>query len=268
MSDLRTERTPVVWTSSAREQYLYLIATFGDPGSWAVLGQGLTETMDGRAAESVEIRRGDQGTLTVLFVAIGDDDGLPGPEEDDGTGFLDMAMERATTFAIENPPQHPGTIARFPVPSASYANALAVPMAVIAVGPEGRSLYAPPRIVVTTFPGLAPVGVGEYPGFEPENWPPDHLGTWPPQATVGMSEERLQALVGQFSACWQRVLAAWFDRGAPAGPHLASDIRRALAARQALDLPGMMSYYDQVNPVFERWLDRTSERGDQAGTGD
>jgi hypothetical protein len=181
--------------------------------------------------------------------------------DEDGTGFLDRIMEAASEFSASNPPHHPGTQARYPVPSASYANSLAVPMPVLALEGGRRGLYAPPRVVVIDYRTGEAKGVGEFPGFDPEDWPPARLGDWPPDTLAAMHRLQLQGTIMRFSAVWNRVLKAWFAKDVVDTPDLTADVIEALETRSILDLEEFIPYYDRLNPVFARWLARHSVAG-------
>lgn len=244
---------------SAEEQYAYLLAHFGGPQHWTVVDQRLGQTDDGRDIERVSVRTSAGELVQVTFVGSADDDFLGGQDHLDtegGTAFLETVMETAFTFSAANPPHHPGTLARFPVPSMQYRQAIAVPMPVLAVDNGRRGLYAPPRVVVVSFANGEPVGVGEFPGFDPERWPPERLGDWPPPATRELDQRRLEGIIARTSACWKRVLDAWFDSRSEPDGDLAGDIQESLAFRAILDVPALLPHYDRLNPEFARWLER------------
>jgi len=258
----RDGEAPIVRVDSAEEQYAYMLARFGDPSRWRVVSQMFAVTADGREAERVDVALESGVTARVTFVSASDGDSFDAPEfDDDGTGFLDRVMGSASAFSEANPPHHPGTLARFPVPSAGYANALSVPMPVLALDGGRRGLYAPPRVVVIDYGTGEARGVGEYPGFDPDRWPPERLGNWPPPALAGLHRLQLQGTIMRFSAVWNRVLQAWFAKEIIDSPDLTADVREAIATRAILDLPGMLAYYDRLNPVFARWLERHSVAG-------
>jgi len=251
-----------VRVESAEEQYAYMLARFGDPAGWKVVSQIFDVSTAGRELERVEVSLAAGGAEQVTFVSARPDELFEvTPDEDDATGFLDRMMEAASAFSAENPPHHPGTLARFPVPSASYANALSLPMPVVAVDAGKRGLYAPPRVVVLEYGTGVARGVGEYPGFEPEHWPPERLGDWPPAPVAAMHRQQLQGTIMRFSAVWSRVLKAWFAKDIMNSPELTADVVEALALRARLDLPAMVPYYDRLNPVFAKWLSRHSVTG-------
>jgi len=269
---MRKERAPVSsWSAreshpirvdSAEEQYAYMLARFGDPTGWNVVAQMFDLTADGRDLERVDIALQSGDAVRVAFTSMRDELFVDSPEEEESSvGFLDRAMESASAFSMENPPHHPGTLARFPVPSSTYANALSVPMPVLALDGGKRGLYAPPRFVVIEYGTSEAKGVGEFPGFDPEDWPPTRLGDWPPATLTNMHRLRLQGTIMRFSAVWNRVLKAWFAKEIMESPDLTADIREALDTRAMLDVPGFLPYYERLNLVFARWLTRHSTAG-------
>ncbi|MBA3274498.1 MAG: hypothetical protein H0T72_01795 [Chloroflexia bacterium] len=252
----------LVRVDSADEQYAWMLARFGDPALWSVVSQMVEVMPDGRDAERVEISLQAGASALITFVSNDEDDSFDAPVVDeDGTGFLDRIMESASAFSESNPPHHPGTLARFPVPSAGYANALSVPMPVLALEGGRRGLYAPPRVVVIDYGSGDARGAGEFPGFDPERWPPERLGDWPPSTLAGMHRLQLQGTIMRFSAVWNRVLKAWFAKEIMDSPELTAEVAEALRTRATLDLPGFIPHYDRLNPVFAKWLDRHSVTG-------
>jgi hypothetical protein len=254
------EFAAVVRVDSAEEQYAYMLARFGDPGGWSVVSQMFEMDENDREIERVEVQVSGGALEVVRFRAVRDEGVFAmGESEGDGdTAFLDTVMDTAFQFSAANPPHHPGTLARFPVPSAGYANALALPMPVLAVDQGRRGLYAPPRVVVVDLATGKARGVGEFPGFDPESWPPRRLGDWPPNTMTTLSQQQVQGSIMRFSALWQRVLDAWFSKDIVRTAELAAEIQEALALRSRLDLPEMIAIYERLNPVFAKWLLRHS----------
>lgn len=253
-SDHQPKTANIVYIDSDVEQEAWLIATFGTQEEWRADSQTWQATGDGERLEVLEIVRASGERVSVPFAEATPDDSLAG-EGRDRTGEMEELMHRAGEFAAANPPHHPGSLARFPVPSPSYANAVAVPMAVLAVDGEGaRGLFAPPRQVAISREDGSLIGVGEFPGFDPEHWPPPRLGDWPPPQAARTPNGQLQAMIARFSACWSRVLDAWFAGVVEANAVLRADIREGMHRRSFLDLMEMLSYYDQLNPVFAKWL--------------
>jgi len=247
----------VVRVDSAEEQYAWLLATFGEPSQWSVVSQSYQSGIDGAELEVAVISLAGGEEVNVVFAPatqeldpFGDDTIL-----EDRTELMDELMEIATGFSSQNPPHHPGSIARFPVPSASYTDAITIPLPVLAIDQGRRGLYSPPRVVAIDRSTREPIGAGEYPGFDPETWPPRRLGDWPPATTCNLPQMQLQGMISRFSACWSRVLDAWFANDAVT-PGLEDDIREALMYRARLDLPAMIDRYDVLNPVFADWLRR------------
>lgn len=258
MTEPRRESRGTVRIDSGDEQYAYLVTHFGDPGTWTVDSQQLVMTPDGREAEQVELRLESGERHTVLFVDSGTASPFDDGESEPGTDYLVRVMTAATTFSEQNPPHHPGTTARFPVPSRSYAHALSVPMTVLALDRGKRGLYSPPRVVVVDSRTLEVRGVGEFPGFDPENWPPPRLGDWPPASLSQRSPERIQFTMARFSGIWKRLLDAWFASDVVASADLAADAREARELLGILDLPGLEPIYRELNPVFWKWFERHS----------
>lgn len=253
----------IVRVDSAEEQYAYMLARFGDPSAWSVKSQMFDVDDSGRDIERVDVVLGSGEEESVRFRAVREEGVFSerGHDEEGTTGFLNAVMETAFQFSAANPPHHPGTLARFPVPSAGYANSLAVPMPILAVDRGQRGLYSPPRVVVIEFGTLKARGVGEFPGFDPESWPPARLGDWPPPAISAMPQQQIQGSIMRFSALWQRILEAWFSKDIEASPELSAEISEALALRARLDVSQMMPVYDRLNPVFAKWLTRHSVAG-------
>jgi hypothetical protein len=253
---------PVVYIDSDIEQYAWLTATFGEQGTWTVAAQMLQLDERGEQVEAMEIELPSGERVTVRFAEATPDDSLAG-EVRDRTGEMEALMQAAAEYAAANPPHHPGSLPRFPVPSPSYGNTLAVPMPVLAVDNGVRGLYAPPRQVAISRDGNALVGVGEFPGFDPEHWPPPRLGDWPPSQLLGIPQLQLQAMIARFSGCWSRVLDAWFAEVVQPSPVLMADIKESLHRRATLDLMGFLPYYDRLNPVFAKWLTDMVGKGER-----
>lgn len=243
-----------VRADSGEEQIAYMLSRFGDPATWSVVSQQVDQASDGRGVEHVQIELATGDRVDVSFVTKDDDNPFDPEEPLNTTGFLDAVMQAATEFSKANPPHHSGTLARFPVPSVGFAGALAIPMPVLAASDGVRGLFAPPRVVVIDFKTLDAIGVGEYPGFDPAQWPPPRLGDWPPSNVPSRHRLQLQGTIQRFSACWHRVLTAWFDRTGTSLDDLQSDVVESLEYRGMLDLPGFLPYYDRLNASFAQWI--------------
>jgi hypothetical protein len=245
----------IVYVDSADEQVAYLIACFGPPGTWSVRDQQVA-TLDGAAVEraslktpqgDVEVEFRDASPVTISFTEE--------VTEVERTGILDDVMERAATFATANPPHHPGSLARFPVPAEHYGSAVGVPFPILAVDDLGRrGLFAPPRMAVVSWETHEPVGARDFEDFDPENWPPRRLGDWPAPQASRLTHEQLEATIKRFSACWSRVIDAWFGDRERRDDVLVADARESMRWREVLDPPAMASVYRRMNPRFDDWV--------------
>jgi hypothetical protein len=256
----------IVYIESEPEQYAWLTATFGEPGAWSVASQMFRLDEQGRQLDVMEIDLASGARVDVSFGEAAPDDSLAGGGVD-RTGDMEDLMQRAAAFAEANPPHHPGSLPRFPVPSPSYRDAIAIPLPVLAIDNGVRGLYAPPRQVAVSRKDKSLVGVGEFPGFDPEHWPPPRLGDWPPSQLHGLPQLQLQAMIARFSTCWSRVLDAWFAQVVTPTPVLVADIKEALHRRTFLDLMSFLPYYDRLNPVFAKWLTDMVAREGPAASG-
>lgn len=163
------------------------------------------------------------------------------------TESLDILMRTAVSFSADNPPHHPGTLARFPVPSERYPGRVEVPLAVLARDSVAAGLYAPPRVAVLDWRTAAPAGIGEFPGFLPQAWPPPRLGDWPPAESRGLSGQELWASIARLSACLGRLID--FTMHGRSEPH-AEDIADVRVLLSRLELPNMHDYYRKISPRF------------------
>lgn len=248
--------TPVIRADSVAEQFAWLGWRYSSHDDWSVEAVTYGER-DGAELETMTVRAdGEAHEVSFDVTVLRDSD----PEAEDSTLTLDRIMRAASEFAEKNPPQHPGSLARFPVPWDAYPRSLAVPMTVLAVDRGERMLFAPPRVVGVSYPSLEPFGVGEYPGFEPDDWPPVALGTWPPADLASRPMAALQGMIGRFSAVWVRLLGAWFGQRAYA--HIATDAADAHDLIGSLDLPAMLPYYTRLSPGFWSWLDGLRQKAD------
>lgn len=245
---------PVVYIDSDVEQAAWIYANFGPDGAWQTVSQTMRTTESGAVQEVLEIKRATGESVHVPFMEVAKDDSLQGTGID-RTGVIEDLMHLAAQHAEQNPPHHPGSLPRFPVPARAYDRSLAIPMAILAVDDLGqRGLYSPPRTVVLSVADNALIGFGDFPGFDPEMWPPARVGDWPPQAVQTMPEQQMQGLIQRFSCCWSRVLEAWFVRGEGYSDALKADIAEGLEHRRTLDVPGFESLYEKLNPEFHQWL--------------
>lgn len=245
---------PVVYIESDVEQSAWIYANFGPDGAWQTVSQTMRTAENGDVLEVLEIRRATGETSLVPFMEAAPDESLEGTGVD-RTGVIEDLMHLAAQHAEANPPHHPGSMPRFPVPARAYDQALSVPMPILAVDDLGqRGLYSPPRYVVLAVSDNSLIGFGDFPGFDPEMWPPARIGNWPPAAVQSMPEQQMQGVIQRFSCCWSRVLEAWFTKPDGYSDVLRADIVEALRYRQLLDAPGFDSLYARLNPEFQEWL--------------
>lgn len=245
---------PVIYIESDVEQAAWIYANFGPDGAWQTVSQTMRSTEGDGVQEILEIRRATGESVHVPFMEASADESLEGTGID-RTGVIEDLMHLAAQHAEANPPHHPGSLPRFPVPARAYSAAIAVPMAILAVDDLGqRGLYAPPRQVVLSVEDNSLIGFGDFPGFDPEMWPPPRVGDWPPMAVQSMPEQQMQGVIQRFSCCWSRVLEAWFARTEGYSDALRADIAESLRYRQLLDVPGFEGLYTRLNPEFAEWL--------------
>lgn len=253
----------IVYVDSADEQIAYLIARFGPQGTWTVRDQRMTTLDSGESVERTRLQTAI-GELEIEFR-----EASPSPisfidpvEDRERTQMLDEIMESAATFASANPPHHPGSLARFPVPVEHYGRAVGVPFPILAVDGLGRrGLFAPPRMAVLSWPSGDQVGNREFDDFNPEDWPPRRLSDWPTPQTARLTPEQLEATIHRFSACWSRVIDAWFDRREAIDAVLVADATEARRLRAVLDPEAMEPVYRSMNPRFDDWVRERATTG-------
>lgn len=246
-------RSEFAYVDSADEQLSYLVARFGPQNTWSVVDQRIATDDQGRAVERTRLQTSG-GAVEVEFREARP---LALSEGDDGvrTDALEHVMEQASRFAAENPPHHPGSLPRFPVPVEHYQDAVGVPLPIMAVDDLGRrGLFAPPRMAVVSWETHEPIGVRDFPDFDPDNWPPRRLGDWPSPEVARLVPEALDATIKRFSACWSRVIDAWYRDAEPREDVLRSDGAEALRLRRILDPKSMEPVYRSMNPRFTEWL--------------
>ena len=238
---------------SAAEQEAFLGA-YAPARATARIAAGPVAFGSGPALERVVLVVPGGEERTILFNVSGFVRSTGGRGGDaPATERVETWMRTAEAFARENGPSHPGTVARFPVPSARYPGRLDVPLAVLASDGGRRGIYAPPRVVTLDQQTGEPFGIGEFPGFAPEDWPPPRLGDWPPLVLRGVAPRRLEAMVARFSACLTRLIAAYFDPGAADYPHRLAEAAETRALLGVLCLPEMARFYARLNPAYDRW---------------
>lgn len=250
--------TLVAYVDSADEQLAFLVSRLGPQETWSVTEQRMGTDAAGNAMERARVST-SHGDFDVEFRdAHPQIDITAGDNENNRTGILDAVMRRASTFAAENPPHHPGSLPRFPVPVEYYDQAVGVPLPILAVDDRGRKgLYSPPRMAVVSWTTQEPIGVRELEGFDPGRWPPPRLGDWPAPSVTRLTTDELDACIQRYGACWSRVIDVWLgrDAGDALPDSLSSDIRDAFRLREMLDLPAMEAVYRSMNLRFAAWLD-------------
>lgn len=245
---------PVVFIDSDVEQAAWIYANFGPDGDWQTMSQTMRVASTGELQEVLEIQLKSGDTVTVPFMEASPDESLEGVGKD-RTSIIEDLLHLADQHAEANPPHHPGSLPRFPVPARAYDSAISIPMAILAVDDLGqRGLYSPPRYVVLSIKDNEFIGFGDFPGFDPEMWPPARVGDWPPPAMREMSEQQMQGVIQRFSCCWSRVLEAWFAKPEGYSDVLKADITESLRYRQLLDTTGFEHVYTKLNPEFQEWL--------------
>lgn len=248
----------IVYVDSGEEQVAWLVSRYGPQGTFSVLEQSVAALDDGSMAERVRLAT-VQGDVEVEFRdASPQKISFIGEAQDpDRTSTLDLVMQRASEFAAQNPPHHPGSLARFPIPVEHYGEAVGVPLAILAVDDLGRrGLYAPARVAVIDWRTHEPVGVREFPGFDPEDWPPKRLGDWPAPAVTQLAPEQLEATIMRFGACWSRIIDAWYGNRDRVTEVLKADVAEAQGWDAILDPPSMSDVYKALNLSFRSWLDQ------------
>lgn len=241
----------LIRVDSVEEEYAFVSAFPPDEREWSIQSQTLSRA-DSGAVDTLELRSSDGDVRHYRFDIASFFGGSSPVATAPTTQFLDTVMEKAAEFASENGAHHPGTVPRFPVPSDRYPGRLDVPMPILAVGAGGRGLYAPVRVVTMTMEGPAPFGVGEFPGFDPDDWPPPRLADWPPASIREMERLRLQATIGRFSAVAVRLFYAYFRQ--QAYRQEVAERAEYLGLLQVLDVPEMVPHYRRIASRFFSWL--------------
>lgn len=241
--------TPTVRVDSVVEERAFIAAYPPLAGPWQVTSQMLVTPRE-RPEDHLTLSAPD-GTLAIIRFDVAS---FPATHERDPyDDRLSPVLRTATDFGEENGPHHPGSLARFPVPSARYRGRVEVPLAILAVDDAGqRGLYAPDRVVVLTWPDGEPVGIGPYPGFDPDGWPPPRLGDWPPSGISQLEPNRLQSMVARFGGCWIRLLSAFLS--GIDYPHRADEAAEARTLLARLEPKAMCDIYAQLSPEFWAWL--------------
>ena len=232
------------------EEYAYLTAWPPRDGRWERMGQVLAPGPEG-PEDHIPVRAPD-GTVAVVRFAVGSFHGTDEAPRDSPGEWVTAAMRAGHELAQREGPLHPGTQPQYPVPSATHAGAVAVPLPILAVDAGERGLYAPPRIAVVRWPAAEAVGVGDAPGFDPAHWPPPRLGDWPPAAVRGWEPARLAGTIERFTAVWGRLLDVWFS--GEGYPQLGDEQWEARLLLEQLVPPAMIEIDVALSPRFWVWL--------------
>lgn len=239
---------------SLREVYAYVDAYPHASGPWEVVSE-TRSNRDGGATLTVELRAPDGDQLVLVFDTA--HFGTSGGTQRFGgepTIALDELLAKVATFAAANPPYHPGSLPRFPVPSLRYPGRIEVPVAILAADDAGRAgLFAPARVVVVSMTDGEPYGIGDFPGFDPDRWPPERLGDWPPPAISSTPRGQLAAMVARFNGVWLRLI----DASVLKTTYPQSDFERREAGNLLgqLDVSGMGVVYREMNGPFWAWME-------------
>lgn len=242
---------------SVGEEYAYVAANPPLTGAWEIVSQTIGRTEIG--TRDVLLARDPAGTEQVFRFDVASFFGTTGVLRlnEPTTVFLETVMERADAFAKGNGAHHPGSLPRFPMPSDRYPGRLDVPMPVLAVDAGKRGLYGPVRVVTMGYEEAEPFGVGDFPGFDPNDWPPRRLGDWPPSGAAGFDRVRLQATISRFNAVGVRLYDAFIHhRGYP---QTALERQEFLTLLHILDLAQMNAPYRRISGRFIAWLERSQD---------
>jgi hypothetical protein len=242
--------TETVRIDSIAEAYAYFTAWPPSSGPWEHVGQVFAPGPAG-PEDHLTVCAPDGQTAVVRF-AIRSFFYFPGEALAAPGEQISVVMRAGHELAKSEGPLHPGTLPQYPVPSESHADAVAVPLPILAVDAGLRGLFAPPRIAVVRWPSAEPVGVGDAPGFDPERWPPPRFGDWPPPAVRDWSPYRLAGTIERFSGILVRLLDAWFS-----GEEYLQLNDEKHEARLLLDrlVPrAMLEFYGEISPRFWVWL--------------
>ncbi len=245
----------VVRVDSLREAYAYVDAYPHASGPWGIVSE-TRSSRDGGGTMTLEIKSPDGDGMSVVFDIS--TFGASGGRQRFGvepTTALDTLMSGVAEYVASNPPFHPGGLPRFPIPSLRYPGRVEVPIAILAAGDDGRpGLFAPARLVVVSLTDGKPYGIGEYPGFDPDQWPPERLGDWPPPATTALPRQRLAAMVARFNGVWLRLLEAATDN--TTYPNVEIEKTEAQKLLALLETSGMAGIYRAINPSFWESIER------------
>lgn len=239
---------------SQAEEVAYITAWPHPDGPWTptawVFVPGIPSTQ-----KHVTVSAPDDTETTIRFL-VGSYHDARRPAEELPAQRVEAVMRAGQELAKEEGPLHPGSMPQYPVPSPAHAGSVAVPLPILAIDAGQRWLYAPPRIAVVRWPSGEAVGVGDAPGFSPDDWPPARLGDWPPATVRDWDQQRLAGAIARFTAIWGRLLDVWF--GGERYPQFNDERLEALLLLALLVPEQMLSIYASLSPSFWTWL-----RGEQ-----
>ncbi len=245
----------LVRVDSLREAHAYVEAFPHTSGPWGIVSE-TRSSRDGGGTMTFELNAPDGDGLSVVFDIS--TFGATGGRRRFGvepTTALDELMSRVAEYVAANPPFHPGGLPRFPIPSRRYPGRVEVPIAILAAGDDGRpGLFAPARMVVVSLTDGKPYGIGEFPGFDPDQWPPERLGDWPPPATTALPRPQLAALVARFNGVWLRILESASEK--TTYPTLQNERSEARNLLTILEMSEMAGIYQAINPSFWDSIER------------
>lgn len=238
-----------VRVDSIREAHAYVDAYPHASGPWELVSE-MRSTRDGGQTLILDLAAPDGDRVSIVFdtATFGGTGGTRRFGVEPATA-LDEMMSGVGEFVAANPPFHPGSLPRFPVPSRRYPGRVEVPIAILAADDGGRpGLFAPARVVVVSMSDGKPYGIGEYAGFDPDQWPPERLGDWPPPATMTLPRRLLAARVARFNGIWLRLLEHSVTDATY--PQVIGERMEAKAILATLESPGMGPIYRELNAAF------------------
>lgn len=248
-----TRQIDSIRVDSQSEELAYIAAWPATSGAWQVEGTGFIPGIP--STQKRVLLRAPDGAQTVIHFLVGTYHEVAQRNADPAGARVERAMRAGLELAKTEGPLHPGSQAQYPVPIPAYAEAVAIPLPILAIDARQRGLYAPPRFAVVRWPGAEPMGVGDVPGFDPDNWPPPRLSDWPPPTVRGWEPARLAGAIERFTAIWGRLLDAWF--GGKPYPQLADEKREARLLLGVLLPPGLLALYANLSPAYWAWLGET-----------
>lgn len=235
---------------SQGEEMAYIAAWPPPQGTWQVEGTAFIPGIP--STQKRLLLRAPDGAQIVIHFLVGSYHEVTQRNADPAAARVERAMRAGLDLAKQEGPLHPGSLPQYPAPIPAYRDAVAVPLPILAIDARQRGLYSPPRFAVVRWPGGEPLGVGDVPGFDPDNWPPPRLSDWPPPSVRGWEPGRLAAAIERFTAIWGRLLDVWF--GSKDYPQLADEKREACLLLAFLLPAGMLELYADLSPAFWGWL--------------